>query len=77
MRVSIKDIAQAAGVSHSTVSRALTDSPLVKAETKARVLEKRQILGIQDIGSAQGPEGIHRQRAAAQSFERLAPPVAL
>jgi DNA-binding LacI/PurR family transcriptional regulator len=35
--VSIKDIAQAAGVSHSTVSRALSDSPLVKAETKARI----------------------------------------
>ena len=37
MRVSIKDIAQAAGVSHSTVSRALSDSSLVKAETKARI----------------------------------------
>jgi len=37
MRISIKDIAEAAGVSHSTVSRALSDSPLVKAETKARI----------------------------------------
>lgn len=37
MSVSIKDIAKAAGVSHSTVSRALSDSPLVSVETKARI----------------------------------------
>ena len=37
MTVSIKDIAKAADVSHSTVSRALSDSPLVSAETKARI----------------------------------------
>ena len=36
-RVSIKDIARAAYVSHSTVSRALNDSPRVRAETKARI----------------------------------------
>jgi len=37
MRVSIKDIARAANVSHSTVSRALSDSPLISTETKARI----------------------------------------
>jgi DNA-binding LacI/PurR family transcriptional regulator len=35
--VSIKDIARAAQVSHSTVSRALRDSPLVNAETRALI----------------------------------------
>jgi LacI family repressor for deo operon, udp, cdd, tsx, nupC, and nupG len=45
MRVSIKDIAEAAGVSHSTVSRALSDSPLVKAETKARIQQLAREMG--------------------------------
>lgn len=44
-RVSIKDIAQAAGVSHSTVSRALSDSPLVNAITKARIQRLAQEMG--------------------------------
>ena len=35
--MTIKDIAAALGVSHSTVSRALRDSPAIGAETKARV----------------------------------------
>ncbi|MCP4514561.1 MAG: LacI family transcriptional regulator, partial [Delftia sp.] len=43
--VSIKDIAQAASVSHSTVSRALSDSPLVKAQTKARIQRLARDMG--------------------------------
>ncbi|MFZ5916924.1 MAG: LacI family DNA-binding transcriptional regulator [Chloroflexota bacterium] len=45
MRISIKDVAQAAGVSHSTVSRALSNSPLVKVETKARIQRLAQQMG--------------------------------
>jgi len=37
MSVSIKDIAQAAGVSHSTVSRALADSPLISEAARQRI----------------------------------------
>ncbi|CAG7604546.1 putative HTH-type transcriptional repressor ExuR [Paenibacillus solanacearum] len=35
--VTIKDIAKLAGVSHTTVSRALNDSPLINPETKERI----------------------------------------
>jgi DNA-binding LacI/PurR family transcriptional regulator len=37
MAVSIKDIARLAGVSHSTVSRALRDSPLIPPQTTQRI----------------------------------------
>ena len=43
--VSIKDIAQVAQVSHSTVSRALSDSPLVNVETKARIQHLARDMG--------------------------------
>ncbi|MGX7200247.1 LacI family DNA-binding transcriptional regulator [Enterococcus nangangensis] len=35
--VTIKDIAKVAGVSHTTVSRALNDSPLIKTATKDKI----------------------------------------
>lgn len=44
-RISIKDIAKAAGVSHSTVSRALSDSRLVNAETKVRIQDLAREMG--------------------------------
>lgn len=39
MAVTIKDIAKLAEVSHTTVSRALNDSPLINKQTKKRILE--------------------------------------
>lgn len=39
MSATIKDIARAANVSHMTVSRALNNSPLIKEETKRKILE--------------------------------------
>lgn len=45
MEVSIKDIARAAGVSPSTVSRALNDHPRISLETKERVRRLAQEMG--------------------------------
>ncbi|GAB4517405.1 MAG: LacI family DNA-binding transcriptional regulator [Anaerolineae bacterium] len=45
MPVTIKDIARAAGVSHSTVSRALRNSPLVNADTARRIQELAEEMG--------------------------------
>ncbi len=44
-RISIIDIAKAAGVSHSTVSRALSGSSLVNASTKARIQQLAREMG--------------------------------
>lgn len=45
MNVTIKDIARLAQVSHTTVSRALNDSPLINSETKDRIKQFAQELG--------------------------------
>ncbi|MBI9015220.1 MAG: LacI family DNA-binding transcriptional regulator [Clostridiales bacterium] len=37
MSITIKDIAKLAGVSHTTVSRALNDNPIIKEETRNRI----------------------------------------
>ncbi|NNM54952.1 MAG: LacI family DNA-binding transcriptional regulator [Spirochaetales bacterium] len=43
--MTIKDIARLAGVTHSTVSRSLNDSPLVAAETKEKIKKLATELG--------------------------------
>lgn len=43
--VSIQDIARAAGVSHSTVSRALHDNPLISPEVRQRIQQLAQEMG--------------------------------
>ena len=45
MAISIKDIARLAGVSHSTVSRALRNSPLIPAQTAHRIQKIAQEAG--------------------------------
>lgn len=50
--VTIKDIAQAAGVSFSTVSKALRDSPLVQNETKRRILKLAAEMGYEPNSAA-------------------------
>jgi len=45
MNVTIKDIAKLAGVSYSTVSKALNNSPLVRPDTKQRIVELAGQLG--------------------------------
>ncbi len=45
MSVTIKDIARELGISHTTVSRALNNSPLIREETKQRVRETAKEMG--------------------------------
>jgi len=47
MALTIKDIAKIAGVSHTTVSRSLNDSPLVAEETKKRIKEIAENMGFE------------------------------
>lgn len=51
--VTIKDIARIAGVSHSTVSRSLNNSPLISTETKERIQRLARELNFAFNSSAQ------------------------
>jgi len=61
MSVTIKDIAKSAGVSYSTVSKALRDSPLVKPKTKDRIIAVATELGYQ-------PNVVARSLVSKKSF---------
>ena len=52
-RITIKDIARIAGVSHSTVSRSLNDSPLISKDTKERIQRIAAAEGFEFNASAQ------------------------
>ncbi len=54
MRVSIKDVAKAAGVSHSTVSRALANSPLIPELTRRRIQRVAHRMGYAPNAIARG-----------------------
>ncbi|RFB12055.1 LacI family transcriptional regulator [Bacillus sp. HNG] len=53
MNITIKDIAQVAGVSYSTVSKALNNSPLVKPDTKNKIIKIAKELGYEPNFAAQ------------------------
>jgi LacI family transcriptional regulator len=53
MNVTIKDIARLASVSYSTVSKALNNSPLVRSDTKQRIVEIAHQLAYQPNFAAQ------------------------
>jgi len=55
--VSIQDIAEKARVSHSTVSRALHDSPLISAEVRHRIQQLAQEMGYTPNAVAQSLKG--------------------
>ncbi|MCG8483469.1 MAG: LacI family transcriptional regulator [Clostridia bacterium] len=59
MKITIKSIAEELGISFSTVSKALNDSPLIKDETKHLVLEKAKELNYKPNYFAKGLRNMH------------------
>ncbi len=53
MTITIKDIAKKIGVSYSTVSKALNDSPLVRQETKDKIIKLAKEMGYEPNYAAQ------------------------
>ncbi|WP_322799176.1 LacI family DNA-binding transcriptional regulator [Thermoflexus sp.] len=61
MRVTIKDIARAVGVSHTTVSRALRDSEEINPETRARIRAVAESMGYRPNPVARALQGRRTQ----------------
>ncbi len=59
MAITIKDVAKAAGVSHTTVSRALHDHPAISTETTARVKQIASTMGYVPSATARGLKTRH------------------
>ena len=59
--VTIKDVAKAAGVSYSTVSRALSGSPEISVDTRERILCRFQGRAHR-LRASQGLPLLHSQR---------------
>lgn len=57
MKVTIKDIAKVAGVSHSTVSRALNDSPQIGEVTKKKIKEIAKLMNFEFNAGARSLSG--------------------
>ena len=55
--VTIRDVARALNISHTTVSRALADSPIISEETKVRVRSVAEQLGYVPSASARSMRG--------------------
>jgi DNA-binding LacI/PurR family transcriptional regulator len=73
MPPSIKDIAKIAGVSHTTVSRALRDSPLISTPTKHRIHEIAIQLGYQPSAAARSLK-THRSQVLGVIVSHIADP---
>lgn len=72
-RVSIKDIARAAGVSHPTVSRALRGDPRISAETAERIRDLSNEMGYSPSAVARGLR-TRRTRAVGLVVTTIADP---
>lgn len=67
MNITIKDVAKAANVSPSTVSRVIADSPRISEKTKKKVRKVMEELGYHPISSPEVWQ-INPPRSSALSF---------
>lgn len=68
MGASIVEVAQAAGVSHSTVSRVINNRPGVSSESARRVLEAIKALGYEHRDRRPGPKPKERREVGTGKF---------